>query len=441
MKINRAEGPTGQDEERQVYHKGAQPAPKSAPEQKAPAKAEPVQPQQDYGDDDEYEEEAPAKRRFPLGKIIGIVLLLVVAAAVVFGVTQGQKFYQDLDGADELGAEQSFVVEQGSSVAAIAASLREQGLIQYDWLFKYYTKYSGKAADLQYGNFNLAKGMSYNDILKALSEQQVRRATISLTFPEGSTCVDIAQTFVDNGLCDSVQTFLDCANGVDGSDFSQYAFWSQMPEKTGRLFKCEGYLFPETYEFYQDATVYDCVNTMYKEFDARTSDLMATVSEKGVTLDDVVILASFIQEEAGLPAEDPKVSAVFHNRLESDDPLWTEHKLESNASSYIQNDGDNNYLWNSSVARYMGWVDAGAIPDEVLAAYDTYRISGLPAGAISNPGYDAIEASLNPDTDFMAEGYFFFVTGHPDTDVAGQYFYAKTADEHSQNVEKAGWAY
>ena len=69
-----------------------------------------------------------------------------------------------------------------------------------------------------------------------------------------------------------------------------------------------------------------------------------------------------------------------------------------------------------------------------------YAISGLPAGPISCPGYAAIEAALNPDQEYIDEGYFFFVTGHPDTDVAGQYFYAKTADEHYQNCVKAGWA-
>ena len=74
------------------------------------------------------------------------------------------------------------------------------------------------------------------------------------------------------------------------------------------------------------------------------------------------------------------------------------------------------------------------------ALYDTYAISGLPAGPISCPGYAAMEAALNPDEEYISEGYYFFVTGHPGTDVAGQYFYAKTADEHYQNCVKAGWA-
>ena len=358
-------------------------------------------------------------------------------ALVAFGGLQVFKGYQELSGGGKTGAEQEFVVEQGSSISAIAVDLKEQGVIEYDWLFKLYAKYSGKASNVQYGTFQLSPGMSYNEIISTLSVQNVFRKTVMVTFPEGTTSVGIAQIMEQNGLCD-MQEFLDCANGVDGSDFSQYAFWNQIPDN-GRIMKSEGYLFPDTYEFFEDDTVYNYVNTFYKEFDAKTAGLLDTIAAKGTTLDDVVILASFIQEEAGKPEEDGKVSACFHNRLESTDPLWSSHILQSNASSYIMQDYENNYLWNSPTAEYMGWVAAGGIPEDILNLYDTYRVSGLPAGPISNPGYAAIEASLNPDEEYLREGYYFFVTGHPNSDVAGQYFYAKTANEHQANVNRAGW--
>ena len=200
-----------------------------------------------------------------------------------------------------------------------------------------------------------------------------------------------------------------------------------------------GLPLPGDHNVYADEDVYYYVDTLYAEFEKQTAALADTIAEKGTTLDDVVKLASFIQEEAGVPEEDPKVSACFHNRLESDDPLWAEHKLESNACSYITQDVENNYLWNSPTAEYYGWPEQGAIPEDVLDLYDTYRISGLPAGAISNPGIDAINAALNPDQEYLSEGYFFFVTGNPDGEYPGQYFYAKTADEHAANVQTAGW--
>ena len=433
MRINRNENSAGNQTPRPAPQPQQKAAPAQPPREK---KEEPETPRPARKE----KPKAKKKERRPRRRVpVGCVILVIFVAPLAFGGFQVMRLYDEVDGGSVLGEEQTITVEQGSSVGAIAAQLKEAGIIQYDWLFKEYVQLSGKASGIQYGDFALRSGMDYNSIIQALS-QETRRPTTDITIPEGTTAVGVAQIFVDAGLVDSVDTFLSCANGLDGSDFSQYSFWNEIPDN-GRLMKCEGYLFPETYNVYADEDVYYYVDTLYAEFEKQTAALADTIAEKGTTLDDVVKLASFIQEEAGVPEEDPKVSACFHNRLESDDPLWAEHKLESNACSYITQDVENNYLWNSPTAEYYGWPEQGAIPEDVLELYDTYRISGLPAGPISCPGYAAIEAALNPDQQFIDEGYFFFVTGHPDTDVAGQYFYAKTADEHQANVETAGWAY
>lgn len=436
MRINRNDSPAANGAPQAQPAPAAQEAKPQKPEPKkkaAPAKEKPKKKAEKEAYVAEEEETEHTKRRFPFGCLI----VLIVLALVVFGGYKIFQFYGEIDGSNELGEEQTVTIEQGSSVGTIATQLKDAGIIQYDWLFKEYVKYSGKAGGIQYGDFTLRSGMDYNDIIQVISTE-VRRPTTNVTIPEGTTAVGVAQIFVDAGLVDSVDTFLDCANGTDGSDFSQYSFWTQIPDDN-RLMKCEGYLFPDTYNVYADEDVYYYVDTLYSEFQAKTESLTDTINAKGTTMDDVVKLASFIQEEAGLESEDAKVSACFHNRLESSDPLWADHKLESNACSYITQDVENNYLWNSPTAEYYGWPEAGSIPEEVLNQYDTYRISGLPAGPISCPGYAAIEAALNPDQEYLDEGYYFFVTGHPDTDVAGQYFYAKTADEHEVNVEKAGW--
>lgn len=436
MRINRNDSPAANGAPQAQPAPAAQEAKPQKPEPKkeaAPAKEKPKKKAEKEAYVAEEEETEHTKRRFPFGCLI----VLIVLALVAFGGYKIFQFYGEIDGSNELGEEQTVTIEQGSSVGTIATQLKDAGIIQYDWLFKEYVKYSGKAGGIQYGDFTLRSGMDYNDIIQIISTE-VRRPTTNVTIPEGTTAVGVAQIFVDAGLVDSVDTFLDCANGTDGSDFSQYTFWTQIPDDN-RLMKCEGYLFPDTYNVYADEDVYYYVDTLYSEFQAKTEGLTDTINAKGTTLDDVVKLASFIQEEAGLESEDAKVSACFHNRLESSDPLWADHKLESNACSYITQDVENNYLWNSPTAEYYGWPEAGSIPEEVLNQYDTYRISGLPAGPISCPGYAAIEAALNPDQEYLDEGYYFFVTGHPDTDVAGQYFYAKTAEEHEVNVEKAGW--
>ena len=140
------------------------------------------------------------------------------------------------------------------------------------------------------------------------------------------------------------------------------------------------------------------------------------------TLDDAVILASFIQEEAGMPEEDYKVSACFHNRLES-----AGMPLQSNASCDIMQDNDNNYLWNSPMAEYMGWTAAGEIPEEVLAAYDTYHhVTGLTAGAISNPASTPSRRRWSRIRNIWTRAISTSSPATPRATTPGQYFYAKT---------------
>ena len=296
MKISRTSGETPQNAP--APQPKTQPTPAPAPKPRRKPKPEP-----EYEEDDDEEEEEH-RRHFPVGCLIVIIILALVG----FGAYKGMQFYSEIDGGTDLGAEQTVSIEQGSSVSSIATQLKDAGIIQYDWLFKQYAKYSGKADGIQYGDFTLRSGMSYNDIIKTLSEV-VRRATTNITIPEGTTAVGVAQIFVDAGLVDDVDTFLNCANGTDGSDFSQYDFWNQIPDN-GRLMKCEGYLYPETYNVYTDEDVYYYVDTMYSEFASKTAALADTIAARGTTLDDAVKLASFIQEEAGLESEDAKVSAA-----------------------------------------------------------------------------------------------------------------------------------
>ena len=439
MRIQRNDGSGAGDTSRRVYHAKPQmqpeaPAPQSRPEEEA----------DEYDAEDDGDERP--RRRFP----VGLVIVLVFAVLVAVGGWKGMQLYGELAGSGDsvMGEAVTVEIAEGANASSIADQLEENGVIQNGWLFKLYARYSGKASNLQPGPVELRAGMSYNEILDAISEQRVFRNTTTVTFPEGSTAVAIAQLMVDKGLVDSVDQFLACANGEsytekDGSqaqaDFSDYTFWAQMPDNPGRLFKCEGYLFPDTYEFFDDDTVENYVRTFYNQFALETEGLQELVDADPDdcinSLDDAVILGSFIQEEAGMAAEDYKVSACFHNRLES-----AGMPLQSNASCDIMQENDNNYLWNSPMAEYMGWVEAGAIPEEVLTAYDTYdHVTGLTAGAISNPGIDAIQAALQPDQEYISEGYLYFVTGNPEGDYPGQYFYAKTLEEHNANVTMAGW--
>ena len=366
-------------------------------------------------------QETPKKKRGCAPLLV--VLVLVVALAAVAAVTVLGEVKGGAPGADV-----TVSVAQGSGVASISKQLADAGVIRFPQVVRLYVKPSGKASQLQYGDFTLHKGMGYDALIDALS-QYAAADTVTLTFPEGTPALGIAQAMEDAGLC-SAEEFLACANGEDGSDFSQYDFWTRIPDNENRFMKCEGYLFPETYEFFKDDTVYNYVNTFYSEFDRRVDgELLEKVDASGMSLEDVVILASFVQEEAG-NEEDRNVAEVFLNRLAEGSPY---PRLESNASSYVQDPNDNNYLYNWVAPYYGGWEN---LPEGMYNAYNTYSCEGLPAGPVSNPGLAAMEAVVNPNTELVGEQggspCYFFVT-----DLSGKYYYASTFEEHQANVRTA----
>ena len=323
----------------------------------------------------EYEDEAPRKRRKgPNGCLI--LVALFVALLIGLGVW-GVSIINEITGSDEPGEEVTVSIAQGEGPTSIAETLAEAGVIKQPTVFRYYLRYKGAAGNLQYGEFVLQKGQSYDDIIETLS-QYVRRATVTVTFPEGITAIRFAELMEENGLC-TKDEFLEVANN---GDFSQYDFWNAIPEDPDRF-----------------------MTVSYTHLRAHET--------------------SFVQEEAG-NAEDARVSAVFHNRLAEGSPF---PRLESNVSSYVQNPNDNNYIYNWIAPYYGGWDN---IPQNIYNAYNTYERAGLPAGPVSNPGSDALQAALYPDQEYLEEKYYFFVT-----DKNGKYYYAKTVNEHQNNVNTA----
>ena len=362
---------------------------------------------------------APKKKGGAVKILLAVVLLLVLAAGAA-----GVFAYNEIHGNGKPGTEVTVSIKQGSGVAAIAQELKDAGVIRSSYLFRWYVGHKGAAAKLQYGDFALTTGSDYDDIIAALSTY-AKAETVRLTFPEGTTAIAIARKMEEAGLC-SAEDFLKEANE---GDFSAYTFWQYVPEDKDapdRFMKCEGYLFPETYEFLKDDTVHNYVATFYAQFDAQITDAMyAKLKEQGMTLNELVTLASFVQEEAG-NSQDSNVAQVFRNRLAEGSPY---PRLQSNTSSHIQSDADNNYLWNWVAPYYGGW---DSIPENILEAYDTYACTGLSAGPISNPGIAAIRAALDPQPDDEVKDAYFFVT-----DIAGHYYYARTYADHQKNCDEA----
>lgn len=232
--------------------------------------------------------------------------------------------------------------------------------------------------------------------------------TVWVTFPEGKTVLQIAQLLEENEVC-SAAAFLQAVGESD----SEYAVALRGQD---RPFLLEGYVFPDTYEFYKNESASTALSRFLANFSRKFSEReQARAQELGMTMDQTLTLASIIQAEAGVPSEMPKVSAVLHNRLRRGMKLQcdvTYYYLENTVMPYLCPDG-----WNDAV--YEKYADL----------YYTYRVDGLPLGPICNVGSDAIEAALYPaDTDDL-----YFVT-----DEDGNYYYSPTYEAHQKICREIG---
>lgn len=226
--------------------------------------------------------------------------------------------------------------------------------------------------------------------------------TVRITIPEGASAADIGGLMEQNGLFTRLEFLAEVNRGTAGSPLVQ-----EIGDWENRAFLLEGYLFPDTYEFYRDDPPERVIQKLLDNLETKITDThKARAKELGMSMDEVLTLASVIQAEAGNPAQMKTVSSVLHNRLNSK----SHPKLECDVTIFYLEQDVQPYLTEDK--------------DRFNSYYNTYKCTGLPEGPICNPGRDAIEAALYPEQ----TEYFYFAT-----DKAGKYYYAKTLAEHNQN--------
>lgn len=358
-----------------------------------------------------------------------VFLVSFLIVAVVFGsgiaITYNQLF-APVDSGDTTEIE--VVIPRGSSLSQISQILYDSGIVRNKTVFKYYTDFSDMSSKLQAGTYKLTKAMSLDDIITELQKgtggDPVVRYTIveGLTFDGLTNAVTkehingILDVMVEKGVVTDKEAFLElCKTGENYDDYWFIAEAIAENEKDGgnREYVLEGYLFPDTYEVYVGSSNSTIIRKHLDRFDEIfTDDYRKRAQEIGMTVDEVVTLASLIERE-GKAQDFKKISAVFHNRLDRNMALGSCATLQ-----YIHK--VNKYVFNSQERN-------------VDSPYNTYKYAGLPAGPICNPGKSAIEAALYPDESFVKEGYLYFCLGDAST---GETVFAKTLEEHNANVEK-----
>ncbi len=306
-----------------------------------------------------------------------------------------------------------------SSIARLlysACGPDEPGLITNTAVFKVYVDFVGKANTMKAGTYILSKNMSIKQIVDVICEGNPPKATIKFTIPEGYVIQNIGASLKEKGLISDEQAFYAaCANGSTFENFEFIKAVSLSDKAAYRTYPLEGYLFPDTYEVYADASVDTILIKMLNRFnEIFTEEYSARASELNMSVDDVVVLASLIEREAQVDTDFAKVSAVFHNRLRQSIALQSCASL-----SYAL--GANKYTFTESELA-------------TDSPYNTYKFSGLPVGPVCNPGKAAIEAALYPNEEYISEGYLFFCNGNPS--VSRELLFSKTYEEHQKNVQE-----
>ncbi|MBS6702275.1 MAG: endolytic transglycosylase MltG [Clostridiales bacterium] len=247
------------------------------------------------------------------------------------------------------------------------------------------------------------------------TERETESRTVKVTIPEGYNIVQIAKKLEANGVCSAT----DFINTAQTYDFSYYPLVGSMPKKQYRAFKLEGYLFPDTYEFYKNMKPQDAVGKFLRGSKAVLANYPSSAKNLK-NMDEILTLASIIEKEAKTNTDKKRVSAVLHNRLAQG------MKLQVDATpvylrSYIRDNVGKYKNLNSSYTAYCN-------------AYNTYNSAckGLPAGPICNPGRSSINAAINPSTEAEYKDMLYFCSK------GGTIYYAKTQAEHDANLKKYG---
>lgn len=306
------------------------------------------------------------------------------------------------DSTSEKKEEISITVPQGSGTSAIAEILKSNDLIKNKISFKLKVKNMGYDGKLNYGTFNLDKGMCMEDIVEIMATTVAEKEGITVTIPEGYSVEMIAKKIAEANICEENE-FLNALN-----ENYNFEFIKNIPEKEYN-YKLQGFLFPNTYQFDIDAEPEKIIEKMLGEFEKQYEEITGKKNEENIF--EIVNFASVIERESKLDSERNKIAGVIVNRLNKDMLLQV----------------DATVIYPISKGLYD--LDRVLFRDlEVDSLYNTYKYSGLPVGPICNPGREAIEAALNPEE----HNYLYYHTDEEKQD--GSHIFTETFEEHTATM-------
>jgi UPF0755 protein len=306
------------------------------------------------------------------------------------------------------GEPSTFTVQPGETTGTVAGRLAERGLILDAELFRLYMRYRGIDRGLEAGDYELSTSMSMAEIAEKL--QRAWADEVVVTIPEGWRMEQIAELLSEQ-LGIPTQEFLELARV--GS--YRHAFLNDRPDEA----TLEGYLFPDTYRLPAEGEASALIMRMLDNFGQRlTLQMRRDMTAQGLSLFDIVTLASIVEREGVVKGELPLIAGVYRNRLAQGMKLDADPTVQY-AMGFQPDTGQ---WWK----RPMRLEEYGLVD----SPYNTYLYRGLPPGPICNPGLASIEAAIYPEE----SDYLFFVRNDVADD--GTHVFARTLGEHESNRQQ-----
>ncbi len=353
-----------------------------------------------------------AKRRynFTKGLLAVCVCSFFIAILTVSACTIAMGVLNDILVIDKgENISRNITVEDGDEFIDVFNKLDDAGFIRQRtlcYVFLMYREY--QTVKYQPGIYYLESndGLEYN-IETMMVKRSGSKDTVRLTFPEGWTVAQIFEKIEKYGVCSASKLYANL--DMIGDD---YSFIKEIDMKSSRYLKAEGYLFPDTYDFFVDESPASVLKKLFSNFENKwIGEYDARIKELGMSIDEIINIAAIIQREAKNTSQMGVVSSVIHNRL-------------NKASTFPTLDMNSTKDYITSLKPYNLFSDFYF--ELYIDTYNTYSIQGLPPGPICNPGLAAIKAALYPSqTD-----YYFFMHSP-----SGEIYLARTADEHQVNTE------
>lgn len=288
-----------------------------------------------------------------------------------------------------------FIVQKGEGSEEISKKLKDAGLIKSNFLFDIYAWQSGYDNKLQAGEYEMPKNLSIKEVIRTLSSIKKREQN-KIIIIEGWKIKDIARYFEENGNAKKNE-FIDAVS-KKSSWWDDYETLGDKPKDQD----LEGYLFPDTYLVYKDASIDDIIKKMLSNFEKKfTDDMREDAKKSGYSIHEILTLASIIEKEVSTDEDRAMVSDIFHKRLK--------------IGIGLQSDATVNYVTGK------GEIQPSYDDVAVDNPYNTYKYRGLPPGPINSPSLSSIRAAIYP----KANDYLFFLTT-PE----GKMILSKTYEEH-----------